>query len=513
MTHAPRAHTLADTARWIGLALGPILAVLLWLFLPAASAADPDGFSHAARATAAVAALMAIWWLTEAIPHSATSLLPLVLFPLLGVLPFNQAAAPYANEIIFLFMGGFILGLALERWGLHKRIALLTVLLVGTGPRRLIGGFMLASALVSMWVSNTATAIMMLPIALSVIALVRERHHPPGTPEEHRHSPDANFESALVLGIAYAVSIGGVGTLIGTPPNAVFKGYVENTLHQTVSFTGWMKVGVPLIAVFLPLAWFYLTCISQPVRLKTIPGGREMIRGELQTLGPITRGEVIVLLVFALTIVLWIFRPAILAIGIKHGLLTKDSFNDATIGLFGALLLFIIPVKPREHVFAMDWATAKRLPWGALIFFGGGLSLAAAITASGLDASIGRACGHLDGLPVWLMVLIITAIIVFASELASNTAVVTAVIPILAAAAPALGVEPVRLLLPATFAASMAFMLPVGTPPNALVFATGHASMKNMVRTGFGLNIASIVLITAASEMFWNHVIEARPIP
>lgn len=502
---------LATLVRWVGLALGPILAILLWLLLPPlhldANGTAISGLPTPARTTAAVAALMAVWWMTEAIPISATALLPLILFPALSVLPFKDAASPYASDVIFLFMGGFILGLAMERWNLHKRVALITVLIVGTGPKRLVAGFMIASAMLSMWVSNTATTIMMLPIALSIITLVHERHAAPNTPEDERRSPDPNFDSTLMLGIAYAASIGGVATLIGSPPNAVFKGFLESTLHQQVTFLGWMTIGLPIVLVFLPIAWFYLTSINQPITLKSIPGGREMIRRELKHLGPITRGEWTVFLVFLPTVSLWILRPTLANLAIANTIISPKNLTDASIALFASLLLFVIPVKPREHVFAMDWKTAQKLPWGALLLFGGGLSLAGAITTSGLDTHIGQAFTSLNGLPVWLIVLLITLVVVFASELASNTAIATALLPVLAAAAPSLHVDPIRLLVPATLAASLAFMLPVGTPPNAIVFATGHTTMRQMVSAGFGLNLLSVVLITVASELLWKFVV------
>ena len=449
---------------------------------------------------------MATWWLTEAIPLSATALLPLIVFPVAGVLTFSAAASPYASEVIFLFMGGFILGLAMERSGLHTRVALLTLLLVGTSPKRLVGGIMLASAMVSMWVSNTATAIMMLPIALSVIALVRERHAPPNTPPGERQSPDPNFESALVLGVAYAASIGGVATLIGSPPNAVFKGFVQATLHHQVGFVDWMKVTLPLVAVFLPLAWFYMTSVSLPIRLKEVSGSRAMIRGELAALGRIGRGEWVVLIVFLLTVALWLFRPTLADLGEAHGVAGLRALNDASISLFSCLLLFIIPINLRQRVFAMDWKTAERLPWGALILFGGGLSLAAAIAANGLDLYLGQFFTGLAGFPTWLIVVVLVAFVIFASELASNTAVATAILPVLAAAAPSMGIDPFRLLIPATIAASLAFMLPVGTPPNAIVYATGRVTMGRMLRTGFGLNILAIVMITTATELFGHWV-------
>lgn len=493
--------SLTGVYRWLGLALGPTLAISIWFFL------GNSGLSVAGKMTGAIAVLMACWWLTEAIPLSATALVPLVVFPIAGVLPFPATAAPYASDVIFLFMGGFILGLAMEKSGLHMRVALLTLLCVGTGPKSLVGGIMLASALISMWVSNTATAIMMLPIATSVIALVRERMAPPGTPPAERPSPDTNFESALLLGVAYAASIGGIGTLIGTPPNAVFKGFVETTLQRQVGFADWMKVGVPLLAVYLPLAWLFLTHIAQPIRLKSIPGGRAMIREQLRALGKMTRGEWIVLLVFLGAVTLWVSRPVLVEWGTANQLPALKSINDASIALLASLLLFILPVNARKRIFCMDWKTAERMPWGALILFGGGLSLAAAITAHGLDAYIGQFFTVLAGLPPWLIVLAVVTTVIFASELASNTAIATAILPVLAAAAPSMGIDPIRLLLPATLAASLAFMLPVGTPPNAIVYATGHVRMGEMLRAGFGLNVMACVFITLTTELLGHLLV------
>lgn len=502
-------HASPAWIHWAGLLAGPALALLTWLLLAPSEDATAVALSPAGRATAAVAVLMAIWWLTEAIPLSATALLPLALFPVFGILPFSKAAAPYANDVIFLFMGGFILGLAMQRWGLHKRIALLTITLVGTGPKRLVGGFMLATALISMWVSNTATTIMMLPIALSVITLVRARHAPPGTPERDLRSPDPNFDSTLLLGVAYAASIGGVATLIGTPTNAIFAGFVESSLSRKVEFVDWMKIGVPIVAIYLPLAWIYLTSISQPIRLKSIPGGRDLIRHELAALGPMSRGEWTVFVVFMATVAAWVLRPTITAWATKHGYASFTGLNDASIAIAASLLLFIIPVNAKQRIFAIDWHTAEKLPWGALILFGGGLSLAAAISANGVDAFVGRAFQGIGGLPVWLIIMLVVAAVAFLSELASNTAVATAILPVLAAAAPALGVDPIRLLVPATLASSLAFMLPVGTPPNTIVYATGLTSVRQMVRTGFWLNILAILTITILSELLWTFVMPA----
>ncbi|MEZ6233020.1 MAG: DASS family sodium-coupled anion symporter [Phycisphaerales bacterium] len=503
---------VAGVVSWVGLGLGPVLAVVAYVLLPGATLDDGgavvSGLTQAGRATAAIGVLMAVWWLTEAIPLSATSLVPLVAFPLCGCLSIRASAAPYASDVIFLFLGGFILGLGMERWGLHKRIALLTVRLVGTGPRRLIGGFMLASAVMSMWVSNTATTIMMLPIALSVITLVAMRHAPEGTPSDQLRSPDPNFDSTLLLGIAYASSIGGVATLIGTAPNAIMRQVAADMVGKEIGFAQWMMLGVPLVAVMLPLAWVYMVFVSQPVRLKEIPGGKALIKGELKALGPVRRGEWVVLCVFVCTVLLWVFKPVLNGIGQEHGWLVLMGLNDSSIAIMAALALFLIPVKAGERTFAMDWRTAERLPWGTLLLFGGGLSLAAAISANGVDAYIGGMFQGLEGMPIWLMVLIITTVVIFLTELTSNTAVTTTLLPILVAAAAAMeGVDAMRLIVPAAVAASMAFMLPVATPPNAIVFGSGRVTIREMGKAGIGLNLIGIVVITVLSMVAGDSIL------
>ncbi|MBK7405871.1 MAG: SLC13/DASS family transporter [Phycisphaerales bacterium] len=503
---------LHSRVSWAGLLVGPLLAALAYFLLPGGAAPD-QGLSDPGRATAALAVLMAAWWLTEAIPLSATALLPLVCLPLSGAAGIKAAAAPYANDVIFLFLGGFILGLAMERSSLHRRIAYLTLLAVGTSPRRLIAGFMVASAVISMWVSNTATTIMMLPIALSVISLVAARHAPPGTPPGEAPSPDPNFDSTLLLGVAYASSIGGVATLIGTAPNAILKGYLSSNLHIELSFAHWLLLGVPLVALYLPVAWFYLVFISQPVRLKTIPGGRDMIRRELHALGPVSRAEWIVMAVFFSTVLLWIGRPLLTELGTRHGLVALAGLNDASIAIAAALALFLIPVQPRTRTFAMDWHTAERLPWGVLLLFGGGLSLAAAISANGVDSYLGAALAGLGHLQVWLAVVLVCTVVILLTELTSNTAVTTAFLPILAAGAVAMGIPPLRLLVPATLAASMAFMLPVATPPNAIVFGSGRITIGQMARAGLGLNLAGIVLISAATLLAGDFILRIMPNP
>jgi sodium-dependent dicarboxylate transporter 2/3/5 len=490
--------------RWAGLVAGPLVGLGTYLLLPGAelgAAGDViRGLTREGRVTGGVGALMAVWWLTEALPLSATALLPIALLPLLGARTIREATAPYADPVIFLFMGGFILGLGMQRWGLHRRIALRTILLVGTQPRMLIAGFMLASAVMSMWVSNTATVAMMLPIGISVIHLVFARlgrEYPPGEPPAPE-AEGANFATALMLGIAYAASIGGVGTLIGTPPNVILKGYIARTYGQEIGFAAWLWVGLPLVAVFLPLAWLYLTSAAFPVRLRRIPGGREMIQGELRGLGRMNRGEWAVFVVFTCTALAWILRPQLVALTGLTGL------TDEGIAVAAAGALFLIPVNVRGRTFAMDWETASKLPWGILILFGGGLSLAGAIQANGVDRFIGRGFAALAGVPPLLIVLAVALGVIFLTELTSNTAVTNTMMPVLggAGAAAALGVDAVFLLVPAAIAASYAFMLPVATPPNAIVFGSGYVRLPQMVRAGFWLNLIGVLLVTAMGYFF-----------
>lgn len=479
--------------RVAGLLGGPLLFVAL-LALPA-----PGGMDPAAWRTAAVGLLMAVWWVTEAIPIPATALLPLVLFPVLGVHGIGDTAAPYANPIIFLFMGGFMIAGAMQRWGLHRRIALTVVHALGTRPHRLVFGFMLATAFLSMWVSNTATAVMMMPIGLSVIGLVAPGDD--GDDGDDGGEPDdlpgrLNFGTSLMLGIAYAASIGGLGTLIGTPPNALLAGFLETSYGFEVGFARWMLVGVPLTVVSLPVVWLYLTRAAFPIRVAEIPGGRAMIHRELDRLGPVGPGEWRVGLVFGLTALAWMTRP--LLDDVVPGL------SDAGIAMTAALALFLIPVDG-EGTFTLDWETARELPWGVLLLFGGGLSLAAAVTETGLAEWIGGALAGLDAWPTVLLVAGVTAVIVFLTELTSNTATAAAFLPILGPLALALGENPLLLAVPAALGASCAFMMPVATPPNAIVYGSGYITIPQMARAGVVLNLLFVVLITALAYtvMLW----------
>jgi sodium-dependent dicarboxylate transporter 2/3/5 len=486
-----------------GLVAGPLLAAALYFALPA-DYADATGkvvaLAHPARATLAMLAWMATWWMTEAVEIEVTSLLPIVAFPLLGIMPLAKTTANYGADVIYLFLGGFVLALTIQRWGLDRRIAFLTLRAVGTRPAAIVAGIMGATAFISMWVSNTATAAMMVPIALSIIDLSLSRRTG-RTLQEHGGIPqddvdDRNLALSLLLGVAYASSIGGVGTVIGSPPNGIFVRFYEQAYGVEISFTQWMLVGIPTMLLFLPLAWLLNTRLLFPTKVREIEGGRAWIRDELAKLGPLSRGERGTLAVFAVTAFCWVFRPVLADIAVA-GVAPFAYLSDAGIAVAAAIALFVIPVDRAKGVSLMDWETAARLPWGVLILFGGGLALAAATEANGVAQYIGSFARGFAGWPTMAVVFTVIALMVFMSELTSNTAQVATMLPILAALAPVLGVPPALLLLPATIAASCAFMMPVGTPPNAIVFGTGLVRMPQMIKAGFWLNVSGILLITA----------------
>ncbi len=479
--------------RRIGLAAGAILCAVMLVTPP------PENLDPAAWRTAAVAVLMACWWISEAIPIPATALLPLVLFPLLGVAGIKGAAAPYAHPLIFLFLGGFLIALGMQRWNLHRRIALNLIRLTGTRPAGLIAGFMIATAALSMWVSNTATTMMMVPIALSVVQLVA------GSAETIRERDRRTFAVALMLGIAYAASIGGVGTLIGTPPNAFRAAFLEEGDGVEVGFARWLRIGVPLVAVMLPIAWLVLTRIVAPIDLGAEAHPDNVIATEIEAMGPMSRGERTVLVVFVLTATLWILRPLISAQVPGIGL------NDSTIAILGGLLLFVLPVDLAKGEFALTWHWAEKLPWGVLILFGGGLTLASAIKATGLAAWIGAGTGSLAAMPALIIVLAITALVIFLTELTSNTATTATFVPIVASVAIGLGENPLMLVVPAVLAASYAFMMPVATPPNAIVFGSGHVTIAEMVRAGLWLNIVGVAVIAGFSYTLVALVLGVEP--
>jgi sodium-dependent dicarboxylate transporter 2/3/5 len=456
------------------LSLGVALFIVL-LVIPA-----PAGLAPAAWRVAAVALLMAVLWLSEAIPVAATALLPLALFPMLGVASIEQTAAPYANPLVFLFLGGFVIALAIERWNLHRRIALTVLDHVGAREDLQIAGFMLATAGLSMWVSNTATSIMMLPVALSVI--------PRGEGGEIERGK-RGFASALLLSVAYSANIGGVTTLVGTPPNALLAGFMLQNYDVQIGFAQWMLIGVPVAVLMLVICWWLLTRGIYDVGREELPGARAAIGDALRGLGPASRAEKRVAAVFSLTAALWIFRP----------LLARElpdlMLSDTSIAMIGALLLFVVPSGRGGMEFLLTWRYAERLPWGVLLLFGGGLTLASAVQDSGLAAGIGQALTALGAWPAFGLVVAVTVLIIFLTELTSNIATTATFLPVVAALAVTVGQGPLLLAIPAVLAASFAFMMPVATPPNAIVFASGYVTIPQMVRAGIWLNIIGVAVI------------------
>jgi sodium-dependent dicarboxylate transporter 2/3/5 len=477
--------TLSGLRSWLAIVVGPVFGVAAFVLMLVLA----PGAESSARFAAAVLAWMAAWWLTEAVPLAATSLLPLILFPILGVMSGKESAAPYADRIIFLYLGGFFLALGMERWGLHKRIALTTLLVIGTKPSRLVGGVMLVTGVISMWVSNTATAMMMLPVATSLIDRM----------EQSTGRPAKSFSLCLLLGIAYSASIGGVGTPIGSPPNAIMLAFVERQYGVRIGFFEWAMVGVPFALVFLFIAWVYLTRVAHPIEERELPGGRELIRRELALLGPMSGPERSVMVVFFITALGWMGREPIARLIPS----TKDwltgRIDDTTVALIGGLLLFVIPVDLKRGRFVMDWSVAARVPWEVLLLFGGGLSLAAGVQASGLADVLAGGLSLTHSWPAALVLLLLVVSAVFLSEVTSNTAQANLFMPILAGIALAAGAEPISILIPCTIALSCAFMMPMGTPPNAIVFGSGRVTIRQMARAGFGLNLIGVALIMIAA--------------
>jgi len=489
-----------DPVGWFGRGAGPLLALAVYAALGYAEGLAPEG-----RVVAACGVLMAVFWMTEAMPLAATSLLPLLLFPLFGTLSFAEAAAPYANKYIFLFLGGFMLAAAIERWDLHRRIALHTVLAAGTGPARLVGGFMVATALLSMWISNTATTMLMLPIATSTIQLLGSAQaDSPGQGRTDR------LATCLLLGVAYAASIGGIGTLVGTPPNAFLAGFLESH-GMAIGFAQWMLLGVPLATLLLAIAWWVLTRWLFRLETSSVEGGRQLIGQQLAALGSMSRGEVIVLGVFLTTAAMWIGRGLLVRWDWFVGRFPAiGNLNDAMIALGAALALFLIPVDRKRGIFALDWPSASHVPWGVLLLFGGGLSLAEAMTRSGLTEWIGGLVGQLGGLPQAALVVVTVGLVILLTEITSNLATTAALVPILYGVAMGLDVQPMGLLVPAAIAASCAFMLPVATPPNAIVFGSGRVTIGQMVRAGIWLNVVGVVVIPVFVQLVGAWLLGAR---
>lgn len=487
-----------NTRKLIGLLLGPTLFVTVLLFV------RPEGLSKEGVAVLGGTLWIATWWITEAIPIPATSLLPIVLFPLTGALSISDTTASYGHRMVFLYMGGFMIALAMERWNLHKRIALNIIKLVGTNIKSIIFGFMLSTALLSMWISNTATTMMMLPIALAVARQFGEFFSLEAG--EKAGTEERKFGLSLMLGIAYAASIGGMATLIGTPTNAIFSAVAKEYYDAEVSFSEWMKLGLPLAAVLLIICWLYLTMVAFRPSFQRFSLVSNTIREELRKLGRIKKEEKYIIVVFGLTALAWITRSFLLARLIP-------AIDDTIIAIIGALILFIIPAGKGDSI--LDWTTARKIPWGILLLFGGGLAIAAGFSSSGLAAWIGREIQYVSGTQYIVILLMSTGTVNFLTEITSNVATASILLPIMASISEALGFHPYGLMISSCLAASCAFMLPVATPPNAIVFSSGYIRISDMVKAGFWMNVISIIVIVFAVRYFlpliWNIDLLSHP--
>jgi len=466
---------MSITPKNIGLVSGPLAFILILLFF------HPEGLNPRANAILASTIWIAIWWVTEAIPIAVTALLPIILFPLTGGLGLSDTTASFGHKYVFLYVGGFIIAIAIQKWNLHKRIALNIINLIGTNVVNIILGFMVATAFMSMWISNTATAVMMLPIAIAIVAQLKDD---PNTIEKE----NLIFGKALMLGIAYSASIGGLSTLIGTPPNLVLAGVVEETFGYEITFTQWFKFGFPISVVLLFLCWKYLTSFAFKFKQKSFPGGRAEISKQLKSLGQISYEEKLVAGVFTLTAFAWMSRSFLLESIIP-------GIDDTIIGLIGAIVIFLLPTKNKERRL-INWDEAVKLPWGILLLFGGGMALAAGFKDSGLALWIGSQMTLLDGVSLFLLVFILIAVVNFLTEITSNLATTAMLLPILYPMAIIIDVHPFILMVAATVAATCAFMLPVATPPNAVVFGSGYLRIPDMVRVGIWMNLLSIILLT-----------------
>ena len=482
----------------LGLWLG-ILSFALVMLWPA-----PEGMPEEAKRMAATVLLMGCWWIGESIPLGVTALVPLVAFPLLGVMPSAMVAPNYANHYVFLLLGGFFIALALQRWNLHTRMALWIIRAVGTSARRLVLGFMLAAGFLSMWISNSATAMMMMPIGLGLIMKIEDMQG------GQKDKTARNFGVCLMLGIAYAANIGGVATLVGTFPNVVFAGmFGKHFPHgPEITFVEWLKIGLPFACLFIPLMWLYMVLFAAPIKGQVVKDADTLIQRELAALGKMRRGEKMVMAIFVATAVLWITRGDIQVGGLVipgwAGLLGLKAYvHDATVAMAMGILCFVIPVDRKAGEPLLDWESGgKRAPWGILLLFGGGFAIAAGFEESGLTAWGGTKLIVLEGVPIPIVIAAVAFTMTFLTEVTSNTATTTMMLPILAATAHVLKINPLLLMLPATMSASCAFMLPIGTPPNAIVFASGKVGLMQMGKTGFVLNLIGVGVITAF-VYFW----------
>jgi sodium-dependent dicarboxylate transporter 2/3/5 len=487
-----------QTRRIISFIITPAVILGILLFF------DLDPGNPKVTYTFCIALLMAVWWITEVLPLAVTSLLPVALFPLFGVMDGKLVSSAYFNDVIFLFMGGFMVALAMERWDLHRRIALNILCVTGVSPARILLGFMIASFFLSMWISNTATVMMMLPIAMSVIRQMDDL--------DARRS-NARFSIGLLLSIAYAASTGGMATLVGTPPNLSFSRifHIYFPAAPEISFSNWMMFALPVSLIIFVVIWTYIYFLYKPAKEAWIEIDKNTFVTQLRTMGKTSYEQRVVFVVFVVLALLWLFRSdldfGILKIPGWSGIFPQRAYiNDGTVAVCMAVLLFIIPSKNSRGKMLLDWATASQMPWHILLLFGGGFALATGFKESGLSLWFG---GHLTGLatlhPI-LIILIIALVMTFLTELTSNTATTEMILPILAGMAVSSGIHPLMLMIPATMSASMAFMLPVATPPNAIIFGTSRITVRQMARTGLFLNLACALIITLMMY-FWGDVV------
>lgn len=478
----------------LGFILGPLAFTLILLFF------KPEGLSQAAIAILASTVWMAIWWISEAIPIAVTSLLPIVLFPLSGGMELSTTTASFGHKYIFLYIGGFIIAIAIEKWNLHRRIALNIINVIGSDIKKIILGFMVATAFLSMWISNTATAVMMLPIGIAIITQLKDN---PNSVENETHL----FGKALMLAIAYSASIGGIATLIGTPPNLVLAGVVQNTYGYEITFFQWFIFGFPISVVLLLICWKYLTRYSFNFGEMEFPGGKAEIKLLLELLGKISYEEKMVAIVFGTTAFFWITRSFIFARLIPQ-------LDDTIIAIIFAILLFLIPTKNKKQQL-MTWEDAVKLPWGIILLFGGGLAIASGFESSGLAVWLGNQMTAFEGLATIILIILLIAAINFLTEITSNTATTAMLLPVLAPMAMTIDIHPFILMVGAAVAASCAFMLPVATPPNAIVFGSGYLRIPDMASKGFVMNIISIIVLTLfvyfLLPLLWGLTIDGFP--
>lgn len=469
----------------LGLLLGPVLFFLI-IFSPF------ELVSGSGDKVIAVALWMVIWWITEAVSISVTALLPLLLFPILKIMPIDEVGANYGSPIIFLFFGGFVLALALEKVNLHKRIALNIIKITGTTPNKVVLGFMIATASLSMWISNTASTVVMLPIAISVIRLLVDD-------ADGFTKNDRNFALSVMLGIAYAANAGGIATVIGTPPNSVLIGLLENEYHIQISFLSWMTLGLPFSAILLLICYLVLVKWLFPNRQLKFQASREVIQNELNKLGPTSGKEKMVLTIFGITVFLWIFRTVI------NGIFPALQLSDTIISMFGAIALFAVPFSFREGIFILEWQDTEKLAWGILMLFGGGLALANGMSVSGIVDMVSNAIATAN-VSVIVTASLLIILMLFMTELMSNVALIAVLAPVVAGIAIGLNIPLLYLLVPVTIASSCAFMLPMATPPNAIVFASGYIRVPQMVRAGIILNLISVALLVLIFQFVMPYI-------